>query len=403
MASPVDTSVKFYRDDFPGAPVLNGVAGSAISTLDACLVSGFGQRTVTSLVVAGGVATATLASDPKNGNLLHSVVLVEGVTGALGDLNGEQRITSASSTALQWATALADGTAAGTITVKTAPAGWEKRFSGTNKAAYRSLAPEAYGAHLWVNDVGTTICNVRGFVEMTDVDTGAGPFPTTVDSAAGGFWTKSSSANATAIRWDIFADARIFYYCPVSGSGANPTQIGQAQYAFGDAERFKSTDPFASILTASTATTSTAANYGSVLYNGQGGGGAHISRWARSYTGLGAAVSAFCTSYVGTNSSPSGNDTLQGQFPAPTDGGLRVSKVYATETAQIGATAVLRGEMPGAYFSPQSGLYQSFQRGDTVPFGAKKLYAVYVGTSFSDTPASTNAGRGFFDITGPWR
>ena len=44
MASPVDTTVKFYREDFPGAPVLNGVAGSLIDLLDACLCTGFGLR-----------------------------------------------------------------------------------------------------------------------------------------------------------------------------------------------------------------------------------------------------------------------------------------------------------------------------------------------------------------------
>lgn len=47
MASPVDTSVKFYREDFPGAPVLNGVAGSLIALLDACLCTGFGLRSAT--------------------------------------------------------------------------------------------------------------------------------------------------------------------------------------------------------------------------------------------------------------------------------------------------------------------------------------------------------------------
>ena len=187
MASPVDTSVKFYREDFPGAPVLNGVAGAAIGLLDACLVTGFGLRTATSVVVSGGVATVTLSSDAKNPALLYSVVLVEGVTGGMTDLNGEQRVIAANTTTLQFATAVADGTATGTITVKTAPAGWEKRFTGTNKAAYRSLAPESLGMHLWVNDAGTTTCNVRGFETMSDVDSGTGHFPTVAESSTGGF------------------------------------------------------------------------------------------------------------------------------------------------------------------------------------------------------------------------
>ena len=159
MASPVDTTVKFYCEDFPGAPVLNGVAGSLIGLLEACLCTGFGLRSATSLVVAGGVATLTLDSDVKNGNLLNSVILVG--NSSIAALNGEQRVTWASSTELKFATAAADGTASGSITVKTAPAGWEKKFSDTNKAVFKSLATEANTSYLWVSDTGTTNANVR--------------------------------------------------------------------------------------------------------------------------------------------------------------------------------------------------------------------------------------------------
>jgi len=133
MASPVDTSVKFVTETMPGAPVLSGTPGALISLLDALLVTGFGLRTATSVVVAGGVATVTLSSNALNANLLHSVILVDGVAAPMADLNGEQRVTAASTTTLQFATAVADGTATGTITVKSAPAGWEKLYSGTNK------------------------------------------------------------------------------------------------------------------------------------------------------------------------------------------------------------------------------------------------------------------------------
>ena len=59
MVSPVDTSVKWARSTMPGAPVLTRAAGSLIGLLDALLVNGWGQQTATSVVVAGGVATAT--------------------------------------------------------------------------------------------------------------------------------------------------------------------------------------------------------------------------------------------------------------------------------------------------------------------------------------------------------
>ena len=139
MASPVDTAGKLFNENLPDAPVLNGVAGSLIDLLTACLVTGFGLRTAVSLVVSGGVATLTLANEAKNANRLHTVVLVEGVTGALTALNGEQKITFASPTELKFATAAADGTATGAITVKTAPAGWEKKFPGRVESMFSAL------------------------------------------------------------------------------------------------------------------------------------------------------------------------------------------------------------------------------------------------------------------------
>ena len=72
MASPVDTSAKFFNENLPDAPVLNGVAGSLIGLLTACLVTGFGLRTAVSLVVSGGVATLTLADEAKNANRFTS-------------------------------------------------------------------------------------------------------------------------------------------------------------------------------------------------------------------------------------------------------------------------------------------------------------------------------------------
>lgn len=397
MASPVDTSVKFYREDFPGAPVLNGVAGSLIGLLDACLCTGFGLRSATSLVVAGGVATLTLASDVKNGNLLNSVILVAG--SSIAALNGEQRVTAVSSTELKFATAAADGTASGSITVKTAPAGWEKKFSGTNKAVFRSLSPESLGMHLWVDDAGSTHCKVRGFESMADVDTGTGPFPTTPQSATGGSWIKSYASGA---RWDLFADARAFIYAPVPSSGNQPTHIVQTQYFFGDFLPYRSGDAFAAVLFSSVSDTgSSAVYYGGALFGGQGAANG-MCRFARSYSAVGSAVEAFGTPTAGAPTQASGTDGYFGVFPTPTDGGLRLTQMQLTEVAAVGASnAVLRGALPGVFYAPQSGLGTYFQRGDTTTATGRRLYTVTVSSDV--TNVGVQGGRGFVDITGPWR
>lgn len=399
MASPVDTSVKFFRDDFPGAPVLNGMGGALIGLLTACLETGFGLRTVTSLVVSGGVATLALASDAKNPNLLDSVILVDG--SSITALNGEQRVTFASSTELKFATAAADGTATGSITVKTAPAGWEKKYIGTNLAAYRSLDPLSKGTFLQVNDANPVFAVVRGYEAMSDVSTGTGAFPTMSEAPAGGAWQKAVQSGAGANRWDIFADTRIFYFCPAAYYSYSPTYTGQAAYWFGDVVEFKSGDAFSASLSAARYDPAGASNYGSVFVGGQGSTGAWV-RFARSYTGLGSAVQLYALSYVGSDGTFSGSDSVCGRFPAPTDGALRLSPIRAIEGAGAGANSVLRGDMPGAYHVPQTELYKSFQRGDRVTAGSKRLYAVQASGSFSDGQPS-DSGRGFFDITGPWR
>lgn len=397
MASPVDTSVKFYREDFPGAPTLNGVAGSLIGLLKACLCTGFGLRSATSLAVAGGVATLTMASDAKNSNLLNSVILVEGVTGALTALNGEQRVTAVSSTELKFATAAADGTATGSITVKTAPAGWEKKFTGTNKAVFKSLSPEANTSYLWVNDTGTISANVRAYEAMTDVDTGTGAAPTVGHSATGGFWAKSDSSNTAANRWQFFSDDRAFYYCPVFASGSSSSRIGQPSYFFGDLISYQSADAWATALLAN-ATEPGLAITGSVFSADQSGA---VSRVMRSHLAVGAAIPVFAPPVCRATNAFSGDDAAMGVFPPPTDGALRLARICATTGAADGVSTIVRGEYPGVYHVPQKGLNAFFEPRDTVSVGGKIFAAVCVDTSPNVTTGT--GGRGFFDITGPWR
>ncbi len=403
MASPVDTSVKFFNEGMPGAPVDNGVAGSRIALLEACLVTGFGARTATSLVVASGVATMTLASDAKNPALQGSVVLVAGVTGPLVALNGEQKVVAATATALTFATAAADGTAAGTITVKTASAGWAKTFTGTNKAEFHIIDPAGSGRYLRVDDSGTTTCQVRAYEAMSDVDTGTGPHPTVAESATGIYWQKSSAANSTANKWDLFADSRAFILSPAANSGGAPTAVGQAHYFFGDALPHRSIDVYASVVTGGASAPNGNASYGSIASYGLSNG---IGRYPRPSAGVGASAAIFLAPECGVANSYSGLDTFLGAFPPP-DGKLRLSRVLANEVAAIGvAGTVPRAVIPGFIHVPQTALNLAFQRGDRVvpndgPLAGRGLFCVMASASFTETVST--GGRAFVDVTGPWR
>lgn len=91
-----------------------------------------------------------------------------------------------------------------------AAAGWTKAFSGTNKAAYRNGASAQARSYLRVdNSVSASTMPVRGFHDMTDVDIGTGPFPTSADAPTC-IWRVPDVS--TARPWICVADARTLLY-----------------------------------------------------------------------------------------------------------------------------------------------------------------------------------------------
>ena len=114
MTSPI----KHFYSGMAGAPTLNGLAGSMIGLLDACLVNGFNLLTLDSLVVASNVLTGTKAS---HGYVVDQVILVAGANESA--LNGEWTITTVtSSTFSAAAPGVGNTTGTGTISSKAAPA-----------------------------------------------------------------------------------------------------------------------------------------------------------------------------------------------------------------------------------------------------------------------------------------
>lgn len=402
MTSPVDTSVKFFNEGMPGAPVLNGVAGALIALFDACLITGFGLRSCT-ITVASGVATVAVASDVKNLNLADTVQTIAGVAGGMtgfANLNGEQKILPAlTATSLKFACpTVADGTATGTITIKQAPVPyWDKTYSSSGIACYHSTDPATLGAFIQVTDTGTTTAVVRMYETMSAFGTGTNPAPTVADMATP-WWMKSTVANSTANTWDLYADTRGFYFCPTPGYGAANAVQCQATYYFGDLIPYRSIDPYAVWIAA---TNNPAQTYGSVALPQQGGATQAGARLLRSYTGLGLAIQTWGMPVAGSQSSVSGLDNYWGVFPN-TDGKLRLSRIHATEGAAVqSAQVVPRGQFPGLYHVPLSGGGASFPRGSRMTFEGRVLVSVRQGASFSET--TTSSGHAWMDITGPWR
>lgn len=382
---PTDTSVKFLHSAMTGAPTLTGQAGSLIALLDACLVNGFGAGGVDSIVIADGVATATRsAGHPFEED---AVALIAGAVVTGGVINGEQKVTVATTTTYQFAApGIPNQTAGGAITHKVAPLGWLKAFSGTNLAAFKASDPAATGGLLRVNDTGTTSARVVGYVSMTDVNTGIDAFPTELQLAGGLYASKSNSADATARPWILCGDGR-WFYMPVARSGG----AYELFLTFGDPINAKSPDPYGCALNGCFVSSLT--NTASEFDYGDPGSTSGSLFFAKGYAGIGAAQSmrkAFPVLFGSSFGSSGASGRVS--FPNLADGGFYVFPHYLTESG----AGVLRATSPGLWATPQSVGSSVFVTRDRVKgvtgLAGKTLRAV-----------NSASGVYFFDVTGPWR
>lgn len=394
--------VTYIHEQMRGAPVLSGTAGTLIDVLDAFLLTGWGLVTATSVAVAGGVATATLPS----GSAFEEGAVIQVAGATPPELNGRARVLpGASSTKVEWATTAANGAATGTINIKYAPQGsWEKAFSGTNKAAYRSTDAAGTQFYLRIDDSGTTTCRARGYETMSDIDTGIGPFPTDAQISGGGYWHKSSGANATAVGYMLAADNRAIRVAISWGVSNQPNRNACVLRGFGD-EAALSPDGDAygcTIAVGSTATLGSSANYGAYTTMPDGASSIYV---ARSLSSVGSSVGARSVPYVGLEADVSGNGTTMGSCPSAADGELKVSRRYLTMRT---SDYTPRDDIVGLLTLPQSSALSILARLNTIPgagmLAGHRLIALTT-SSLVVSVADNNSVSGIFlvDTTGPWR
>ena len=389
------TSVKHFHSAMGGAPVLSGTAGSLIQVLDACLVDGFDLKSVDSIVISGGVATATVSS----GHSYFPLQILDIVVNSLPALSGQKRVISNTATQFTFdATGFPDQTITGTITAKRAPAGWQKVFSGTNLAVYRSQDVTSTRMYLRVDDTGTQTARVVGYESMSDVNTGLFPFPTSTQISGGGYWPKASTAGSAPRVWTIVADSKTFYYHQHSAT-SNPGIAGHV-YGFGDIESYKSGDTYGCFLQAPNSDTSNSstANSQTVDYIGpsNGYGGIYMPR---SFTGIGSGpdIRHASESLATTNGAPgTALSVYLANYPNGPNNGIFFTRKVVMENAFC-----LRGRMRGALF-PVQNCHYGFNWRDVIDgqgeYAGRKLYAIKCG----GTTSSGSNGVMFFDITGPW-
>lgn len=389
----MSVKTRLYLSTQPGAPTLSGTPGDLIAVLDACLVNGFGTATMSSLVVASGIATATFASG--HSQIKNGVATVAGATPS--GLNGDKRVLSISGSTFTYdATGISNQTATGTITAKVAAMGWTKLFAGTNKAVYKPNGAGATGFVLRVDDTGTTNGRVRGYEAMTDVDTGTGPFPTLVQVAgAGQYWQKSQTANSTTRAWKIICDD-----CGVYWGSAAGASICQFSY-FGDIVSVKANDPYACVLHGQPGDQTGSYQFSDTACLGysQATGSGLGYYVARPHNGLGGSYPMNCTApAIGVAEYASGSTSqCPTPYPSPVDNGLTLVK-----PCLFNLVPGARGALPGLYFSPQQ-ITAIINDQDQFPGAGDLAGKLLLACKFGHPTSAGNQGLMFFDILADWR
>lgn len=207
--------VKYFQAGQFDAPTLRGQNGSLIALLDACLVNGYGLVAISSMTRVGTVATVVTAAAHRMES--GATALISGADQP--QYNGRFSVSPINDTSFSF-TVTGDPVSPATgasMTSKRASAGFAKVFSGTNKAVYRSTDTSGVRHYLQVIDDGTTTggareAKIRGYVAMSDVDTGSEPFPTVAQSAIGLLAYKSGSIDTTNRPWRLISDGKTFYF-----------------------------------------------------------------------------------------------------------------------------------------------------------------------------------------------
>lgn len=375
------TNVKVFKSTDTGAPSLSGTAATLIALLDACLVNGYNSKSAT-ITRSGSVATATITG---HGFLADQCILVSGANEA--EYNGEQYVaTVVDANTITFAVTGSPATpATGTITIKQAPAGWTKPYTGTNKAAFRCGGGNQM--YLRLDDSQSQHTRAVGYQAMTDVDTGTDQFPTSLQQSGGLYWWKSQSADSTARPWILVANDRTLYLW-VNGN-SNTTGTYADIYHFGDCKAYMAGDQFATHIWGDLNTTPF--GYGVAARHADPSSSCSGHYVCRNYTYAGGSQTAakFFDAQKGCLPSYIGYSGLA--YPNPTDGGLYLSRVWAGRASHV------RGELPG-FWAPLHGfpLTQLDTFTGSGDLAGRKFIALRVATQ------STVIGEIFLETSNTW-
>lgn len=389
--------VKWLHSGLTGAPQMQRALGAYTTILDAVLVTGFNIKTVTGATAASGLVTLPVGSG--HGFTADSVVLVDGATGGYAALNAEFDVVSVSDTSVTIASTVTDGAVTGSLTIKFAPLGWEKLFTDTNRAAYRSKDITSSRAVLYVNHAARAdLASVRGFASMTTIDSGTDQFPSAAQTTGRDVFWEAPDQN---LRWSIIGDGKTFYvFMGRQGNRSASTDMLQFGYHFGDFDDWRPGSVFSCAISGLCYNTQWS-NWGQTdlgfpFYRHNGDYGEYLMR---DFTGgvvsvgchaTGGTVSASSDGYTGT-----GAGSISDVLCSRVDGGAVAFPALIVE--HVGGARVIRGRYRGAYIplTADTGIPES-------------IIAPVMGNPAGKMLAMSRQESGYasanilIDLTGPW-
>lgn len=340
-------NVKIYRSSDYGAPQLYGNAGYLIGVFDACLVNGYGTQNILTMTHSNGIVTAATAV--AHNLQPHSRQTIAGANEA--GYNGEFVITIIDAYSFYYtASGISVSPATGTITTKSAGAGWTKPYSGTNLAVYRQGAGAQH--YFRIDDTTTYTSRLVGYETMSAISTGTGPFPTAAQVSGGLYIQKSNVADATSAReWIIVADDKTMYFWVRFTTGSDYSAF--SMHGFGEFTSFKDGDQYNTFVSANTGASSYQYMYFMYL-NSYAGAVVNSSLFAfyapRSYTQIGSSVPlGKLGDYSKANQGGMGALNTGLPYPHQVDGGLYMSTVSIAEGVGVATQSVIRGIMRGVW------------------------------------------------------
>ena len=408
-----DIPVKWYHSMMRGIPIMTGQPGKLITYLDAVLINGFGQTTVTSANVVDGILTMNIA----NSETFQKYAVVN-ITGD-DQIKGDHRVIESTNTYIKIALNIPNQTFTGTFYVKYAPLGWTKITPTTpaNTALY--VPKSSYsGFNLFVNDNYGSAAQVRlcrgatNTTNLSDINSLIDFSPRVMTINYLPCWFKTYANNTVTNSTFLIGDGSTFYHQWAKTDGYNSydnLRTGKMM-GVGDIVRYMEEDVLSAFIVnaiqPSTSLSSISSSYADQSMQ-------LVSSRISNTNG------PMHSSFLGTVRGEKIDDTAyrlpDGPYYGPwsgyasnwvewsiTDNGLELNRLLAA------SERVIRGEYPGIFHIPfDFGFVDdlTIEEGSGDMAGRLILFKTMsagIGGYDGPTPAGASSVLAF-DITGPWR